>query len=613
MKTRLAFVDDVAAAKDFRSGDTVRKTDFRGFFPSPYAGRVVFVDYRNGTVQVQWPWGSEQEYPTELIRDTSGHVMPPESLDQTYSSWAQSRFQNDDATLKADAKWRKKLAASVVARYEEATKPLWRAACKAHHAGLDEIAAYVLVQASHAATFGDDAVRLTVANLYEAGREIPARLALYWKDKGRRYKVTQREKNLGKIRCPRCGAEGMKPMTYRAGKKVLNCRGCGFSISPKDLIWDDSGEAVPADDVAPEAQVPKAASPKRRAQAAAEALLDIAASLASESPAAAAALHAAVASRIAVVNPGVKGWERYIDEMLAVLKSLDQELDQALSDYETAEEFSKFFEDGIAEEEELRKILDSTKKLGKVASAVAADDQTSGFKDFFKTMKKKFLKDWDGAPDDPEGTSVPAQYHMDEKSMDDFVEGSRDWLDASQYVELEYAENRDFFDGARALLADMDDVRIDPSREKIRAIRDRIPAIVKRGQDILSRAREHLRAESVEAEDHDEAAGDDVNPSSKSIQIEEDEPKVHGDSHGEKDPKHLQWTVKHYVDMLRESLDDPEKMRKYLKELYNEVGPQLKAASEARKLLTPRLIKLAQVRPALRPVIVSAVRAYAGR
>jgi len=608
---RTAFVDDVAAAKDFASGDVVRKTDFRGFFPSPYAGRVVFVDYRNGTVQVQWPWGSEQEYPTELIRDTSGDVMPPDSLDQTYSSWAESRFRNDEATVKADQKWRKKLASAVVARYEDATMPVWRAACKAHHSGMDEVSAYLSVCASHADEFGDDAVRLTVANLYEAGRSVPARLALYWKDKGRRYKVTQREKSVGKIRCPRCSTEGMKPMTYRAGKKVLNCRSCGFSISPKDLIWDDSGEAQ-APDPAPE-QV-KAASPKRRAQAAAEALLCIAASVASASPAAAAALHAAVAGRIAVVNPGVKGWERYIDEMLAVLKSLDQELDQALSDYETAEEFSKFFEDGIAEEDELRKILDSTKKLGKVASAVAADDQTSGFKDFFKTMKKKFLKDWDGAPDDPDSTSVPAQYHMDEKAMDDFVEGSRDWLDASQYVEMEYSENRDFFDSARALLADMDDVRIEPSREKIRAIRDRIPAIVKRGQDILGRAREHLRAESVETEDQDEASGDDVNPSSKSIQIEDDDgPKPHGDSHGEKDPKHLQWTVKHYVDMLRESLDDPEKMKKYLKELYNEVGPQLKAASDARRLLTPRLIKLARARQDLRPVILPAVRAYAGR
>ncbi len=604
---RTAFVDDVAAAKDFTSGDTVRKTDFRGFFPSPYAGRVVFVDYRNGTVQVQWPWGSEQEYPTELIRDLSGDVAPPLSLDQTYSSWSQTRFENDVMALKADAKWRKTLTASVVAKYEASTAPLWRAACKAHHDGLDQIAAYMSLSAGLSETYGDDAVRLEVANLYDAA--LSSRLALYWKDKGRRYKVTQREKSAGKIRCPRCGAEGMRPRTYRANKKVLTCTPCGFSISPKDLIWDEANPgAVPT----PAEGVEMPAPPSKKK--AASNLLSIAASLVASDPAASRALVAAVAAaglRLSVVNPGVKTWEQHMDEMLSVLKSLDQELGSALSDYEDADEFAKFFEDGISEEEELRKILDRTKSLGKVASRLAADEQTSGFKDFWKSMTKKLRKDQKDA--DP---SVPTSFNMDDKAMDEFVDGSRDWLDASQYIAEEYRENRDFFDGAKALLSDMDDVRIDPTRDKIRAIRDRIPALIKRGQEILSGARDHLKTMvNLEGEDGP------INEDGKPVQLEEDAPAPSPDTHGKQDPKHFQWTVKHYVDMLRESLDDPDKMTKYLKELYNEVGPQLKAASAslreerraAQRVITPVLLKLAKSRPSTRAVILPILKSAAGR
>jgi ribosomal protein L37E len=614
---RTAFVDDVAAAKDFTSGDVVRKTDMRNFFPSPYAGRVVFVDYRNGTVQVQWPWGSEQESPTELIRDLSGDVAPPLALDQTYSSWSQTRFENDVEALKADAKWRKSLTASVAAKYEVSTAPLWRAACKAHHDGLDEIAAFMSLSTALSEKFGDDAVRLTVANLYDAGRTPSPRLALYWKDKGRRYKVTQREKSMGKIRCPRCGADGMRPRTYRANKKVLSCTGCGFSISPKDLIWDEAlPEAVVVPTPAEGAEIPAPPSKERARKKAASNLLSIAESLSASSPEASRALVAAVAvstgyGRLSVINPGVKTWEQHMDEMLYVLKSLDQELGSALSDYEDADEFAKFFEDGISEEEELRKILDRTKALGKVASRVSADEQTSGFKDFFKSMSKKLKKD--KKSDDP--SALQTSYNIDDNAMDEFVEGTREWTDASHYIEEEFRENRDFFDGAKALLSDMDDVRIEPTRDKIRAIRDRIPALIKRGQEILSGARDHLQTmvKPVDLEDGSE----DVLMNEDGSSAEAPSP----DTHGKQDPKHFQWTVRHYVDMLRESLDDPDKMKKYLKELYNDVGPQLKAASTdlratrtaARRIITPVLVRLARTRPSTRAVILPILRAAAGR
>ncbi len=248
---RTAFVDDCEAAKDFATGDVVRKTDFRGFFPTPYAGRVVYSDPRNGTVEVQWPWGSEQESPTELIKDLGLEVGPPVALDQTYSTLQGAQCADDDETVKADNKWRKKLSSRVADRhlraeflrrvvvaYEDQTMPVWRAACKAHYHGLDEIEAFRRIAAELGGSFSQDAVRITVSNVYAAGPAFNSHVALYWKDHGRRYKVTQREKNSGKLKCPRCSGLGLKPRTYRQGKKILLCRDCGFSISPKDLIWD---------------------------------------------------------------------------------------------------------------------------------------------------------------------------------------------------------------------------------------------------------------------------------------------------------------------------------------------------------------------------------------
>lgn len=246
---KTAFVDDCQAAKDFATGDIVRKTDFRGFLPSPYVGRVVYSNPLTGTVQVQWPWGSEQELATILIKDTSGDTMPPESLNQSYSTWEWTQHDKSKESVKADEKWRKSLA-SVTAAYEKHTLPLWRAACKAHHAGMDDISAYKAIVAALGDIYGAEAVRVTVSNLYLAGSVLPARLALYWKDNGRRYKVTQQEKDCKKFKCPRCSGWKVKPRAYRQGKKVLQCRDCGFSVSPKDLVWGDEAQPAEASSVA---------------------------------------------------------------------------------------------------------------------------------------------------------------------------------------------------------------------------------------------------------------------------------------------------------------------------------------------------------------------------
>lgn len=589
---RTAFVDDVQAAKDFAAGDVVRKTDFRGFLPSPYAGRVTYVDVRSGTVQVQWPWGSEQEYPTELIRDASRDVVPPMRLDQDYSSWSDSRWFEDAEVRKADKRFQKQ-AAAVAARYERETLPLWRAACRAHHAGADEVSAFRDLSARFASEFGSEAVRLTVANLYAAAAAGDPRVALYWRDHGRRYKVTQREKRSGKLKCPRCGQWNMKPRTYRAGKKVIACKDCGFSISPKDLIWDDPENPK----ISPDA-LPAVASVRKAAELS---LLRIAGSvsdplLGHELSASVRALAAmdeeasgdetASEEREAVVNPGVVTWQDHVEEMLSVLKALDQELGQALTDYETAEEFAKFFEGGIAEEDQLKDILKRTKALGKVASRTAAEEETSGFGDFFKNMKKKLQKKDPDA--DPDVMGQPG-YSLSDKAMDEFVEGSREWVDASKYVENEFKENKDFFSGVALALSDMDKLREMPTRDGVRALRDRVMALVKAGKGVLDNARRHFKSP---APLHTKQEEDDVD---------------------------LGWTVQHYIEMLRESLSDPEKMKSYLRKMFEDLGPSLKTASvppakaQARRVVASLLVRLAKDRPAVRPVVLPILARYAGR
>lgn len=226
---RKAFVDDQLAARQFNTGETVRKSGLRGLLLSPYAGRVLYSNVDTGIVQVQWPWGADLEFATELVHDVSFTLRPP-SMDQSYSTWEGSRNINDSGNVESDQEWRSSLASEIVSGYEKLTLPVYRAACKAMHEGLDEVTAFVTLSKDMAETFGTDTVRRTVANLYETGR----RMAIYWVDPKRQYRVTQKEKNGGVLSCPRCRGV-LKPRTFRQGKKVLLCKGCGFTIHPKDL------------------------------------------------------------------------------------------------------------------------------------------------------------------------------------------------------------------------------------------------------------------------------------------------------------------------------------------------------------------------------------------
>ncbi len=231
MRSFVSFVDEKLLATDFGTGDVVRKSGTRDFVLSPYAGRVLYSNTDTGKVQVQWPWGVELESPSELIRQAGEPITIPTSIDQSYSTWESERFKDGKEVEKADNKWRKSLASKVFDSYEQKTLPLYRAACEAWHLGMPEVETFVRMSSAFSADFSTDAIRLTVSNLYESGR----RLAIYWKDKKRRYKTTQQEKDSKNLSCPRCKSF-LRPRVYRQGRRLLNCKQCGFCIAPKDLI-----------------------------------------------------------------------------------------------------------------------------------------------------------------------------------------------------------------------------------------------------------------------------------------------------------------------------------------------------------------------------------------
>lgn len=225
---KVAFVDERALARDFHTGDIVQRTGLRDLFLAPYYGRVLYSDYECGFVMVHWPWGVDQESPAELVIVNNDDVLPPLDVDQTYSTWEGARhgLYGDDQDQGHPG-----LAARVASKYERQTIPIWREACRYIHSGADEIQTFQNVYRKFQDDFSADAVRLTVSNLFNFGR----RLAIYWRSTNRQYKVTKREKSSGSLYCPRCGSP-LKPRIYRQGKKVLQCRMCGFSIHPADLL-----------------------------------------------------------------------------------------------------------------------------------------------------------------------------------------------------------------------------------------------------------------------------------------------------------------------------------------------------------------------------------------
>ena len=315
-------------------------------------------------------------------------------------------------------------------------------------------------------------------------------------------------------------------------------------------------------------------------------------------------------ARISVMNPGVRTWEEHVEQMVAVLKSLDQELDAAVREAETVEdlkdldkaveEFSILFQE-TEEEKKLREYLDNTKLLGKTASS------TAGVKDFLKNIWKSVTKG-----DEPEGADagMAPSYTLDEGTLDDIVEGKADWADASYYIEEEFRENKDFFDGAAGLLDQMKQVREAYKSETLDLgalgkLKSTVQVLIRHGQNMLRGIKKHL-----------------LEPAPQ-VTLEEDEEPAKGATPSGPDPLwDLESTVEHYVDVLRESLGDEGKTVSLLKELFKKVEPaigeeraEISFASRmaAQRRVLPALIRLAYSRPNTRPVLLPIIRQAVGR
>jgi len=300
--------------------------------------------------------------------------------------------------------------------------------------------------------------------------------------------------------------------------------------------------------------------------------------------------------RVSVVNPGVQTFEEYVEQMVTVLKSLEQELETALRDFDNAREFAKFFTDGLAEEQELRQLLEKSKSFGKVAS-------TAGFGDWFKGVVNLFRSENE---EDKEEGAQPS-YTLDDSSIDDFVEGSSEWIDASHYVEQEFRENKEFFGGADEVLATLGKLEKSPTEDGVKSLLEKVKKYIKFGERMLHGVRKHL-----------------TEPTAR-ITLEEDgeggEPTAKGGT-GPSLKIDLEDTVGHYVDALRGALGDEKKTVNLLKELFGKVEPLVKvergdiglaARMEARRRILPMLVKLAHSSPSTRPVLLPIIRKAVGR
>lgn len=301
-------------------------------------------------------------------------------------------------------------------------------------------------------------------------------------------------------------------------------------------------------------------------------------------------------ARVSVVNPGLTTFEEYVEQMVATLKSLAQELETALSDLDDAKEFAKFFTDALAEEEELKELLDKSKKLGKTASG-----RQAAFGDWFKDVLKYFRSENEEA----EEAGLEPSYQIGEKAMDDFVEGSEEWADASYYIEQEFRENQDFWEGSEQVLADMEELRKDPTQEAVEGILDKVKRFIRFGENILSGVRKHV-----------------LEPAAKIVLEDDEEPSGGEPSKGPGLKLDLESTVDHYVDVLKRNLGDEAKTVSLLKELFKKVEPAiaeergelgLAARLAAQRRVLPVLIRLAHSRPHTRPVLLPIIRQATGR
>lgn len=290
-------------------------------------------------------------------------------------------------------------------------------------------------------------------------------------------------------------------------------------------------------------------------------------------------------AKVAVVNPGVQTFGEHLKAVVDKLRDAQKELETAIEDNETADQFKAFFDEQEADFVELEDILEDIEPVAKIGS------HTAGIGEWLKKLFKKTIEE-------PSGASP--SYSISEDQMDEFVEGTRDWADAEHYIESEAEENKQFFDGAAALLDELSKVKKNPSKESVIAIKDSIEKLIEKGDKLIRGIRRHM------VEPSDIVEGLDEDPE---IEISEEEPEgvaiqLEGGKFGLKD------IVDHYVSQLQEAGDDEDKLANIVKDLVEKIQEATTAAPLGKAAST--LIKIAyqfpKTRNQLLPVIHKLVK-----
>lgn len=219
---KTSYVDYQALAAQFKVGEFVRKIDpVRGKeFASFLEGRVEAVLKGIGFVDVAFPWGTDRVSPDMLVRVKENPAV--------YSDFLDSYDRRKGGHI--EEPMHRRVAAAAASKHAV----LYETALRMREAGIAELDAYHKMSGRWSDKLGDGPVREAVSYAYEAADKV----AIYWKDRGRQYVPTKRERETGVLHCPRCKCE-MGRTIYKKRTKLYACPECLFLIQPCDLIDPD--------------------------------------------------------------------------------------------------------------------------------------------------------------------------------------------------------------------------------------------------------------------------------------------------------------------------------------------------------------------------------------
>ena len=286
-------------------------------------------------------------------------------------------------------------------------------------------------------------------------------------------------------------------------------------------------------------------------------------------------------SIVAISNPGATSFKDKIENIVTVLKSLKQELEAADVEIDAdtdLEEFAKFFDDAAeAEADQLENLLNKARRSASVRIAGPLDK-----------LKGLFKKD-----DDEDFEVMKPSYDLSDEDIDAFVEGDAE-LDSAYFIRKEKEENEEFLNDVEKTLDDVEELREKPSRSLLKSLIDRVTQLISDGTDLLGGKR------------------DKKIPSK--VNLVEDEP-AKPKTPSAKKPLNFETIVDHYADMLKEYSGDEKATVKYLKELFQQVGPMLSGATAAvrRGRILPILIRTASAHVRTRPILVPIIRRWTGK